>query len=422
MRKAAITLTAALAASLLAAGCSSVAASSSDADSNSTSGGTSVAAATAPGVTSSTISLGYLTDLSGPGSGAGTELWEGSKLYVDQLNSSGGVCGRQVKLSVQDDDYNPQTGLSLYQQSSTQVFDYMAVLGTPILSALETRLQADGILTVTQSWDASLLKDNNLIVAPSTSDMDVVALLGYLNQQGLLKRGDAVGAVYIAGLGEPQMAGVDYAASKLGLRATKIEVSATATDLTAQLQQFKAAGVKAIVAAGLPTQTAAVAAGEAAAGLDVPVVTGTAGFVSSLTTGAAAAAVESHVYVALGWSPFSADNEQVKAVDAAYEANKGGVTPDQGIVLGWAEAKLYTDIVGKTCGNLTRAGMLSAYRSISSLPMTGLMPTLDFAASGQPPARAYDITRPAAGEAGGLKLVSPPFITPDLLKSYDPAA
>src|SRR5579863_9281080 len=139
MRKAAITLTAALAASLLAAGCSSVATSSSSADSNSTSGGTSVAAATAPGVTSSTISLGYLTDLSGPGSGAGTELWEGSKLYVDQVNSSGGVCGRQVKLSVQDDDYDPQTALSLYQQSSTQVFDYMAVLGTPILSALETR-------------------------------------------------------------------------------------------------------------------------------------------------------------------------------------------------------------------------------------------------------------------------------------------
>jgi hypothetical protein len=297
----------------------------------------------------------------------------------------------------------------------------MATLGTPILSTLEPRLVQDSILTVTQSWDADLLKDNNLIVAPSSSDMDVVALLGYLNPQGLLKKGDAVGAVYIAGLGQPQMAGVDYAASQLGLKATKIEVSATATDLTAQLHQFKAAGVKAIVAAGLPTQTAAVAAAEAAAGLDVPVVTGTAGFVSSLTTGAAASAVESHVYVALGWSPFSADNDQVKAVNAAYDASKSGVAPDQGIVLGWAEAKLYTDIIAKSCDNLTRAGVLSAYRTISSLPMTGLMPTLDFAVPGQPPARAYDITQPAAGEAGGLKLVSAPFITPDLLKSYQPA-
>jgi hypothetical protein len=126
--------------------------------------------------------------------------------------------------------------------------------------------------------------------------------------------------------------------------------------------------------------------------------------------------------VALGWSPFSADNDQVKAVDAAYEANKGGVAPDQGIVLGWAEAKLYTDIIAKSCSNLTRAGILSAYRTISSLPMTGLMPTLDFSTPGQPPARAYDITRPAVGQAGGLKLVSPPFITPDLLKDYQPSA
>ena len=122
-------------------------------------------------------------------------------------------------------------------------------------------------------------------MAPSTSDMDIVAGLGYLSQHGLLKSGDAIGAVYIAGLGEPQMAGVDYAASQLGLKAVKIEVQPTDTDLSSQLQQFKNAGVKAIVAAGLPTQTAAAAAGETAVGLNVPIVTGTAGFVSSLTTG-----------------------------------------------------------------------------------------------------------------------------------------
>jgi ABC-type branched-subunit amino acid transport system substrate-binding protein len=418
MRKAAVTLTAALAVGLIATGCSKTTASTGTANNSSGSGSTS--AATAPGVTSSAITLGYLTDLSGPASGAGTELYEGSKLYVNQLDKSGGVCKRQVKLDVQDDKYDPQTALSLYQQSSTQVLDYMAVLGTPILSTIEPRMQQDGVLTVTQSWDASLLKAPNLIVAPSTSDMDIVAGLGYLEQQGLLKHGDAIGAVYIAGFGQPQMAGVDYAASQLGLKATKIEVSATATDLTSQLQQFKSAGVKVIVAAGLPTQTAAAAAGEAAAGLNVPIVSGTGGFVSSLTTGAAAPAVESHVYVVLGWSPFSADNSQVKQVYSAYEADKGGVAPDAGIVAGWAEAKLYTDIIAKACGNLTRAGILSAYRSIGNLSMTGLMPTLDLANPGQPAARAYDITQPDASQPGGLKLISRPFITPALLKSYQP--
>jgi ABC-type branched-subunit amino acid transport system substrate-binding protein len=421
MRKSTVTLAAALGASLLAIGCSNLATSSNSTDASSGADSTS-AGTSAPGVTSSAITLGYLTDLSGPASGAGTELYEGSKLYVNQLNKSGGVCGRQVKLDVQDDKYDPQTALSLYQQSAPQVLDYMAVLGSPILSTIEPQMKQANVLAVTQAWDSSFLKDSNLIVAPSTSDMDVVAGLGYLYAQGLLKRGDAIGAVYIAGLGAPQMAGVDYASSQLGLKATKIEVSATATDLTAQLQQFKAAGVKAIVAAGLPSQTAAAAAGEATAGLNVPIVTGTAGFVSSLTTGTAAQAVESHVYVALGWSPFSADNSEVKQVASAYAADKGGVAPDQGIVLGWAEAKLYTDIVAKSCGNLTRAGILSAYRSTSDLPMTGLMPTLDFASEGQPPARGYDITRPSAGQAGGLALVSQPFITPTLLKNYQPAA
>lgn len=400
-----------IAATALVAGCGTTAASGG---SDSGSGGDT------PGVTGKTISLGYLTDLSGPASGAGKETYQGSKLFIDQLNKNGGVCGRQVDLKVQDDKYDPQTALSLYQQSSESVLGYVAILGSPILAQLGSRITQDHILANTQAWDYTLLKNPNFIVAPSTSDMDIVAGLGYLSDQGMLKEGDAIGAVYMPGLGEPQMAGVDYAAKELGLKATKIEVQPTATDLSSQLQKFAKEGVKAIVAAGLPTQTAAAASGEAAAGLNVPIVTGTAGFVSSLTSGDAAAAVEKHTYVVLGWSPFSAQNDQVKQVVAAYKADKGNAAPDQGIVLGWTQAKIYTDIIAKSCDNLTRDGLLKAYRSISDEPLTGLMPDLDFSQAGKPPARAYNIAKPSADEQGGLKLVSKPFITPGLLVNYQP--
>jgi ABC-type branched-subunit amino acid transport system substrate-binding protein len=405
MHKARLCVATGAAIALLATACSST----------KTSGGSG---AIGPGVTHDTISLGYLTDLSGPASGAGKIDYHGSQLYIDQLNKNGGVCGRQIKLTVQDDQYDPQKALSLYQQTEPKVLGFLSTLGTPVLSALSSRFRQDQVLTTTLGWDYTNLSNPSFIVAPSTSDMDMVAGLGYFNEKGLLHKGDSVGEIYIQGLGASQMPGVEYAAKQLNLKVQKFEVAPTATDLSSQVQQFKKAGAKAIVVEGLPTQTASAATAASSIGLNVPILTGPAGFVPNLMTTAAAPALQAHLYQALAWSPFSADNPGVKQVRAAFNANKGGVSPSDSIVVSWTLAKIYTDIIGRSCDQLTRTGLMKTARSITDLKATGLVGDMDFSKVGQPAARTYNIVRVDTKTIGAQKLVSPAFITPALVKDY----
>ncbi len=399
-----------VAVALLVAGCSS------------TSTGGSGSAGSGPGVTPKEINLGYLTDLSGPASAAGKIDYHGSQMFIDQLNKSGGVCGRQIKVQVQDTQYDPQKALSLYQQTEPNVLGFVSILGTPVLSALASRVQQDNVLTTTLGWDRANLAKPNYIVAPSTSDMDLVAGLGWLNEKNMLTNGDAIGEIVMQGLGTAQARGVEYATKKLGLKLSSVNVSPSTTDLTSQVQQFKQAGVKVIVVAGLPTQTASAATAATAIGLNVPILTGPAGFTPELMNSAAGPALADHLYRVLAWSPFSANNPEVTKIRTAFEADPGGVNPADGIVIGWAYAKLYTDIIAKTCDDLTREGMVKALRSTKDLSLTGLTGDLDFSKPGQPPARKFNILKADASVPGAQKLVSDPFISPELVKNYPASA
>src|SRR3984893_18281404 len=47
--------------------------------------------------------IGYITDLSGPLAGSYTPTWEGFDLYVKALNDRGGIDGRKIKTTLDDD-------------------------------------------------------------------------------------------------------------------------------------------------------------------------------------------------------------------------------------------------------------------------------------------------------------------------------
>jgi len=57
------------------------------------------ALATGPGVTDDTITLGVLTDQSGPFAGASRGIAQGRQLFWDARNADGGVCDRTVESS-----------------------------------------------------------------------------------------------------------------------------------------------------------------------------------------------------------------------------------------------------------------------------------------------------------------------------------
>src|ERR1700760_837796 len=100
-----------LAGALVVAGCGSNKKDTASSD-NSGSSGSSSSGSTGkdgvkmgPGVTDSDITLGVLTDLTGPFKDFSTNLQVGHKMWTDEVNAKGGVCGRQIKLETLDHGY-----------------------------------------------------------------------------------------------------------------------------------------------------------------------------------------------------------------------------------------------------------------------------------------------------------------------------
>ena len=87
----------------------------------------------APGVTDTSILIGTTTPLSGAASVYAT-ISAGSTYYFKYVNSKGGVNGRQINYTVDDDAYDPSKSVPLVRQLITQdnVFAIFNELGTPV--------------------------------------------------------------------------------------------------------------------------------------------------------------------------------------------------------------------------------------------------------------------------------------------------
>jgi branched-chain amino acid transport system substrate-binding protein len=109
---------------------------------------TSSAAAEVPGITDTKIILGSHTALSGSYGAVYASLTKGLQAYFRYVNEEkGGVCGRQIDLRVEDDQYDPAKALEVTRKLVEQdkVFAMVAGLGTPAHSAVWEYLNENGV-------------------------------------------------------------------------------------------------------------------------------------------------------------------------------------------------------------------------------------------------------------------------------------
>jgi ABC-type branched-subunit amino acid transport system substrate-binding protein len=98
------------------------------------SGITPALTATAPGVTSSEITLGMSAPFSGPAKELGRSMQIGIETYLNYLNeTAGGIHGRKLKLLALDDGYEPERCLATMKDMMSQrpVFAFSGNVGTP---------------------------------------------------------------------------------------------------------------------------------------------------------------------------------------------------------------------------------------------------------------------------------------------------
>jgi ABC-type branched-subunit amino acid transport system substrate-binding protein len=387
-----------------------LAASACSTKANKSSGGSSGAGGvkTGPGVTSSTITLGVLTDLSGVFAVLGKSVTQGAQLYYNDLNAQGGICKRKIKLSIKDDGYDVQKAVGLYADMAPNVLGMEQLLGSPINAALKQNIETDKLFTVPVSWASTILDNPNNMIVGSTYDVEMINGIQFLVDQKKIKKGDTVGHIYLEGeYGEDGYLGSKFAAKQLGLKLVGQKITATATDVTSQVTALKNQGVKAIMLTATPTQTASAAAVDASIGLNVPLLGNNPVYAPQLLGTAAGPALTKLLYVAASWQPFSGTSAGATAVRKAYTAKYPKEIPNGGVDWGYGAAAAYTAVLKKACdnGDLSRDGIQKAFRQTTSIDTNGIFPSLDYSKPGDPATREVLITQPDKATAGGLKIV-----------------
>lgn len=371
------------------------------------------------GVTDDTITLGVLSDFSVVYGPLAKSVYAGNKIWADQVNADGGICGRTIKLEVQDQKMDTQLANTQYASMKNNVLGIVQLLGSPVISALLPQIKADHMPVMANGWSRGYLGTPEVAVAGTTYDLDEINGLQYLVDEGKVKSGDTIGQIYMAGdFGENAAAGAEFAAGKLGLTYVGKKVDSTATDISAEMAALKAAGVKAILVSTGPKQTAMVATQAPSLGLgEVPLLVNAPSYDPSLLDSPAAQEVLDHLLVVTSLRPFTGDTDVQKLVSEKYADVADGGAPTQHALIGYANAQVLGEAIEAACedGDLTRASVTDHLRQLSGVE-TGVTPTLDFTDPATPASNQSLILK-AAKVDGGLQQVKD-FFASDLQDDY----
>ncbi len=369
-----------------------------------------------PGVTSETITLGVITDLSGIFADFGRTVSRGSQLFWDDQNKRGGVCGRKVELLIKDHGYNVQNAVGLYVGMQPKVLAFQELLGSPETAAVLGHITTDQVLTQPVAWSSRLLTNPYIVLSGTTYDLEMVNGVEWLMKNKGLRTGERIGHIYLEGeFGENALAGTQAAARANHLSVVEQRIHSTDKDLSSQVQALKAAGAHFTAITATPGQVASVAQAAAALHYDLTILGSNPTFDPSVLTGPAGPTLSQSFYVVQSYAPYSGDGAGPKLVRSEYSA----AYPNQPVSAsspgyGYGQAEIMYRILDAACkgGSLERAALLRAYRSLTAVDTEGLIAPLNYSQPGQPPARQVFIAQPDAQSPGGLKVVQNLFVSP----------
>lgn len=99
-----------------------------------------------------TITVGLLSDLTGPFSALVQLIVTGQETYWANVNANGGIGGLSVEVEAVDTAYDPATHVQRYEELKDSVVAFGHSTGSPHTVAIAEQLAADGILAIPLTW------------------------------------------------------------------------------------------------------------------------------------------------------------------------------------------------------------------------------------------------------------------------------
>ena len=210
-----------------------------------------------PGVTETEILIGNIQDLSGPMKELGMALPHGSNLYFNYINNKGGVHGRQIRMTMEDHQYNPQKAVAAAKKliEQDQVFCLYQVIGTSPCEAIRSLLEENGVPLIAPATQSGTMSDRSktgwkyIFHTDTGYDKQTNILVDYAYEQNTSAK---VGVIYQDDdYGENVLKGIAEAESRHGVTIQKEAYQRGATDFAGQVMNLNKGGATHVIIGGV---------------------------------------------------------------------------------------------------------------------------------------------------------------------------
>ncbi|MEE8407300.1 MAG: ABC transporter substrate-binding protein [Acidimicrobiia bacterium] len=379
-----------------------------------------------------TITVGLLSDLTGVFSALVKPVVAGYQFQVDAINAAGGIHGLEIKLEVRDTVYTVDTHVQLYEELRDKVVTIGHSTGSPHTVAIKDQLAEDNMFAIPLTWysgwsDPAI--NANIVPHGEPYCLESMNVLGFIMAQNPDFSTIAI-ASNAGDYGQDSAQGAKIAAEALGLTVVydgeaKINAADEAT-LAEVVTGIVSNPADIVWVTTSPGAYAGIYGQSLAAGV-VAVWSGAAvAWVPSFIGPDSAirdAVVRDWIF-GLPYSPWNADNPGTKAAIEMLKAADPDIAAFDYYLEGIGEALLIERILNDAYenGDLTRAGVLAAAKSLESMSWNGLWPDQSFV--GEPNdivGRTAIIVKPSITdlEAGGsgVEILDPAY-TSDIAAAF----
>jgi ABC-type branched-subunit amino acid transport system substrate-binding protein len=338
------------------------------------------------------IYLGSISDLTeGPFKALGVPITESQKAFWKRVNTAGGIGGFEVDVTkyVKDNKYNPQIHNEVYAEIKPDVLGLAQTLGSPTTAAILADLKSSNMIGVPASWTSAWAFEDVILESGTNYCFESMNSVDFGAET--LQAKSVVALHFPGDYGDDAAAGTKIAAEANGMKFTDIPTAPGQENQGAAIQKLVAAKPDLVILTTGPTEAATIVGGAAQAGFKGQFIGTSPTWNPALLKSPAAPALIALYRQSGPWAPYGTDTPGHKALAGALDPAMFKAAPNDGYTAGWVwsypmKAALQKAVDSK---DLTRAGLLAAVKSLTTVDYEGMLPAEAGKFSGLPNERVF---------------------------------
>lgn len=339
------------------------------------------------GISDDEIVVGFIAGFSGPFGFYAQNNASGLDAYVAEINSAGGIDGRQITVQRMDHEYNPEVAVSRFEELEPDVA-FLLSHGTQPTNQILPLTEDSCMPTVVMGQGGiNALSPNTTIYSTPNAYMALNALEWAATERGATGKWGIIYQQDVAG--DEILTAIRFGVDFLGLDlAAETSFAPGDSNFTAQIREMRDAGVEWVLLGAFPTPSIQIIGEAVAQGADFQ-FTGPAvswgGEVSFSQADQTALADQVGLTQSSYTSGWAASNDP--ALEAAKEIiRRHSDIEGQVPLLGYSGGTLLVEILqaASNDGDLSRGAIVNAIPKVGEIDLRNLFCGVSFGEPGQP--------------------------------------